>query len=136
LADAASEDFGAATKHFELLNARQFVKFGQIQPNKRKLNIVAGGVITLGSAPPPVEPYAGPTSRNRLKIGGEASEDATPQFGISDDEKSLGNPNRGDSRCGFPNDLGQPLLLRLAAVSAEFGGDRFPRVRTRRRQSC
>ena len=96
LADAASEDFGAATKLFELLNARLFVKFEQIQPNKRKINIVAGGVITLGSAPPPVEPYAGPTGRNRLKTGGGVSEDAAPQSGISDDEKSLGNPNRGD----------------------------------------
>ena len=45
----------------ELGNLRLFLKFEAIQPKKRIINKVVGGVVTIGSAPAPIEIYQGPT---------------------------------------------------------------------------
>ena len=51
----------------ELGNLRLFLKFEAIQPKKRIINKVVGGVVTIGSAPAPIEIYQGPTGRGKLK---------------------------------------------------------------------
>ena len=65
LADLAADtsNLGAIGELFRRLNTRLFLRFEEIQPKKRKINKVAGGVVTFGSSPPPVGLYEGPTRR-------------------------------------------------------------------------
>jgi hypothetical protein len=51
-----------AAQAVELANLRMFVSFHPVQAGKRVLNKVAGGVVTIGAAPPPIALYHGPTS--------------------------------------------------------------------------
>ena len=80
-----SESFGAARQVFELLNARLFLNFHEVQVKRRKLNKVTGGVVTFGDAPPPIELYEGPTGRRKIK-GPKAS------VAIGPGEQSLSSP--------------------------------------------
>jgi len=84
---------GTCAKLFQAVNLRMFLSFEEVQKKKRKVNQLVGGIVTLGSAPPPIEPYAGPTSRPSLQSASEmVSEASTSEEG----EQSLRNVSRGD----------------------------------------
>jgi len=107
LADLVSEPngFEAAREIFDLTNVRLFLKFRPVQVKKRVLNKLTGGVVTFGSAPPPVSRYEGPTGRETIKgpaassatdPGGCTSPALPERFGSGEEGKSLGNVSRGD----------------------------------------
>ena len=105
LADLAADasNLGAIGELFQRLNTRLFLRFEEIQPNKRKINKVAGGVVTFGTSPPPVSLYEGPTGRRALRdmaeTPGSRPELAAPSSVPCDTDRegqSLGNVNRGE----------------------------------------
>src|SRR4051812_27535705 len=49
------------------VNVRLFLRFREVQHKKRKLNNLAGGIMTFGSAEPPIALYQGPTRRDKIK---------------------------------------------------------------------
>ena len=77
-----------ARQLFELTNLRLFLKFQKVQVKKRKLNRVAGGILTIGSQPWPIEPYNGPTSRDKIL--------KSESVYSGEEGNSLGNRNRDD----------------------------------------
>ena len=102
------EQLTAASDAIRLANAKLFVKFRPVQAKGRILNRIAGGVVTLGAAPPPFVPYEGPTSRSKVKRDKQEAADAAtatngrrspsqPNLpGSGGEGTSLGNVNRGD----------------------------------------
>jgi hypothetical protein len=52
---------------FSRLNARLFVRFQERPRGRRAVNVLVGGVLTFGSAPPLVRLYAGPTDRRVIR---------------------------------------------------------------------
>jgi len=99
-------DLGSAREIFDLVNARLFLGFHSVKVKKRILNRVTGGVVTFGTAPPPIAIYEGPTARRQIK-GPAASDAAGPGerhlpsppescIGSGREGKSLGNVGRGD----------------------------------------
>jgi len=105
LMDRGGDDPGLAREVFDLTNARLFLRFRPRKVKNRVLNKIAGGVVTYGTAPPPVDIYTGPTGRGKIK-GSVARCDTEPsgcssskqrEFVDSGEEgDSLGNVNRGD----------------------------------------
>jgi prepilin-type N-terminal cleavage/methylation domain-containing protein len=79
-----------------------------IRQGKRSFNKVAGGVVTIGAAPPPITLYQGPTARKSIKKTspgavnaatgriGRRSADRSDRSGSGREGSSLGNVNRGD----------------------------------------
>jgi hypothetical protein len=65
---SSGKDFALATDAFSLANAKLFVKFKPILKKRRVLNQIVGGVVTLGTAAPPIGRYEGPTSRDKTKM--------------------------------------------------------------------
>jgi hypothetical protein len=53
---------------FEFRNTRLFLKFVDFQLKKRIVRRIAGGVVTFGSTPAPIEIYAGRTDRAAAKL--------------------------------------------------------------------
>ena len=105
LADLAADtsNLGAIGELFRRLNTRLFLRFEEIQPKKRKINKVAGGVVTFGTSPPPVSLYEGPTGRRALQgmavtSGYRPELPALPSVpcGTDREGQSLGNVNRGE----------------------------------------
>lgn len=47
-------------------SARLFLRFKEVQQQKRVLNRVASGVLTFGDAPPPIRLYVGPTGCRKI----------------------------------------------------------------------
>src|SRR5262249_11359006 len=100
------ENLEAVGALFRQVNVRLFVRFRPVQEKKRKLNKLVSGVVTFGSAAPPVEIYRGMTSRQKVK--GPATPDSAagpglptppPPTGPLDpgrEGESLGNVCRGD----------------------------------------
>lgn len=62
LSDLANrtDDLSVCREIIELTNLRMFFRFEAVPSGKRILNKVAGGTITLGDTPAPIEIYAGP----------------------------------------------------------------------------
>ena len=58
-----------AKEAFGLANAKLFLRFQPVRKKRRTVIRIAGGVVTLGAAPPPVTLYDGPTSRKKVKKG-------------------------------------------------------------------
>ena len=88
---------------FARLNVRLFLKFEEVQQKKRRINKVAGGVVTFGASPPPIPLYEGPTGRRALqsRVNIEASvsnSPAAPQntHPSSQEGQSSGNVSRGE----------------------------------------
>src|SRR5262249_29526542 len=88
---------------FRQVNVRLFLRFEEVRLKKRKVNRVAGGVVTFGSAPPPIRPYEGPTGRRMIK--GPAAEVAAGPGDLTVPSEpvvpgreggSSGNVNRGE----------------------------------------
>lgn len=99
LADLAKDrtNLPALTELFRQLNVQLFVRFQPIKLKKRVESRVAGGVLTLGSANPPVEKYSGATATKTLK----ATRQSTTTSVAADDfrhgsAESLRNVSRGD----------------------------------------
>ena len=61
------ENLGTARQIFEMLNAQLFLAFQAVPVKRRTLNKISGGVVTFGTAPPPIPIYEGPTSRKKIK---------------------------------------------------------------------
>ncbi len=85
------------------MNVRLFLRFQPMQVKKRVLNKMVSGVVTFGAAPPPVQPYEGPTGRRMVK--GPAAGAAAGPYDLTSpsqpgdpgrEGKSLGNVSRGD----------------------------------------
>ena len=105
LADLAADtsNLGAIGELFHRLNTRLFLRFEEVQPNKRKLNRVAGGVVTFGTSPPPVSLYEGPAGHRALRDMAETPGN-TPQLvalssvpcGTDRQGQLLGKVNRGE----------------------------------------
>lgn len=104
---ADADNLGAVGELFNLLNARLFLKFKEVQAKKRKLNKVTGGVVTWGTAPAPVPIYLGPTSRSVVKDPAgallpagsgalRAPSVSEPVNGPGEEGDSLGNVRRGE----------------------------------------
>jgi hypothetical protein len=97
-----------AKEAIDLANAKLFLTFRPIRTKKRTLNKIAGGIVTLGAARPPVPLYDGPTSRAMLKQTKPGSANAVPEDsgrrsptdpepkGSGREGMSLGNVSRGD----------------------------------------
>jgi DNA invertase Pin-like site-specific DNA recombinase len=100
------EDLVAVGELFRQVNVCLFARFRQVQEKKRKLNKLVSGVVTFGSAPPPVTIYEGATSRKKVKGPATPSGAAGPNFPTSPptsdlvepgrEGESLGNVRRGD----------------------------------------
>jgi hypothetical protein len=96
----------AACEVIKLTDTRLFLAFESVQAKRRLVNRVASGVVTFGSAPPPVAVYQGPTGQVAVKEArleedtdpAASSQSASPKScGCSVTEvKSLGNVSRGD----------------------------------------
>ncbi|HEX8912595.1 MAG TPA: hypothetical protein VF796_09580, partial [Humisphaera sp.] len=102
---ADPENLPAAAELFRRVNARLFVRFREVPQGKRRLRKPLGGVVTFGDAPPPIDLYAGTTTRQKIKeaaaSGAAASGDSSspgllfPKSPGSEGD-SLGNVSRGD----------------------------------------
>ena len=68
LTDLASyaESLAAAGELFRLANARLFLRFTAVKLTKRVVQRVAGGIVTFGSAKPPIEIYSGRTDKKSV----------------------------------------------------------------------
>src|SRR5262249_39298916 len=64
---APRENLPAVGELFRQINARLFFRFKKEVAKKRTLNRVASGVVTFGSAPPPIVIYEGPTARKKIQ---------------------------------------------------------------------
>jgi hypothetical protein len=103
-----SDRLALATEAIQLADVKLFVRFRPIRQGKRSLNKVAGGVVTIGAAPPPINLYQGPTARKSIKKTspgaanaapgriGRRSADRSDRLGSGREGTSLGNVNRGD----------------------------------------
>ena len=129
---ANSQNMAEAREAIELANVRLYVRFKPVQVKRRLLNRIAGGVVTLGAAPPPFTPYEGPTSRSKLKNEAQGVAIATQEDtgrrspttpnGSGREGSSLGNVNR-DNRTAIE------LFL---AGTASLGGTAHEMLRARR----
>ena len=103
---AEGESMAVAREVFELTNARLFLTFLPAQLKKRVVYKVVSGVVTFGTAPPPITIYEGPTARKKLRdpaaleAAGSCglNSPAPPErcIGSGEEGKSLGNVSRGD----------------------------------------
>ncbi|MDB5391721.1 MAG: hypothetical protein JWM11_7367 [Planctomycetaceae bacterium] len=96
-----SSNLPAIGELFTKLNIRMFLRFVPVQKKKRIENKLAGGILTMGAAPPPIDLYSGPTSRLALKLQVRNTAGATPVVDAEPicsglEDKSLGNVNRDD----------------------------------------
>jgi DNA invertase Pin-like site-specific DNA recombinase len=97
-------DLPALGELFAALDVRMFCRFVPAAWGRRTVNRLAGGVVTLGSAPPPIEPYRGPTAREEVKaLAATAAERGVPKGGpppitvvTGQEGGSSGNVGRGD----------------------------------------
>jgi hypothetical protein len=89
----------------DYVNVKLFARFQAVPAKQRVLNKLVGGVVTFGTSAPPVEPYSGPTARQKLTSPaaqgaagpGDPSSPAVPKpTGPGQEGESLGNVSRGD----------------------------------------
>ncbi len=103
LAELSSEgiDLAEAAELFKLANARLYLRFKIERLEKRSVNRVKCGVLTLGDAPAPIKAYDGPTARNKLTVVATATNTVNNNndklfLGSGMEGNPLGNANRGD----------------------------------------
>ena len=115
---ADPEDLPAVAELFRRVNARLFVRFRAVLQGKRRLRKPLSGVVTFGDAPPPIELYAGTTTRQEIKeaaasgaaaVGDSSSPSLLLPKSPGSEGDSLGNVSRGDRirTCGLlvPNHM-------------------------------
>jgi hypothetical protein len=105
---ADPDNLGAVGKLFQTLNVNLFLNFESRQVGKRKLNKLAGGVLTMGDVDFPIEPYKGKTARREVKGTETARVARSTRTGGTTERKppsktkngrradSLGNVGRGE----------------------------------------
>jgi hypothetical protein len=130
---AQAEDYAAVGELFRQVNVKLFARFQAVPAKQRVLNKLVGGVVTFGTSAPPVEPYSGPTARQKLTSPaapcaagrGDPSSPAVPKpCGPGQEGESLGNVSRGEPRCTFVNEIiGLPLVLCVFPQVHAFSGD-------------
>lgn len=90
---ARADEQRKVSELFQIMDLKMFLSFTQVKKTKRTVNKLAGGVVTLGAANSPIQPYSGPTSRQAVEKALETVSEA-PSSGEGD--QSLGNVSRGD----------------------------------------
>ena len=105
---SSAESLATAGELFRLANARLFLRFTAVKLKKRVVQRVAGGVVTLGSAKPPIDIYSSRTDRKSVKsqnrnttanvvVNPDNGTNASPGiFRPVRKAKSTGNVSRGD----------------------------------------
>ena len=88
-----AERRGAVVELFRIVDLKMFLSFGQVKKMKRTVNQLTGGVVTIGAAPAPIQPYTGPTARQSLQNASETVSETPPS---GEGEESLRNVSRGD----------------------------------------
>lgn len=88
-----AERQGMVVELFRIVDLKMFLSFAQVKKTKRTVNQLAGGVVTIGAAPAPIQPYSGPTARQPRKSASEMVSEAPPS---GEGEQSLRNESRGD----------------------------------------
>lgn len=106
LPELADDDtnFGAVGRLFQEIDLRAFLRFREVRKTKRTVNQLAGGILTIGAAPPPVQIYGGPTGAAVVKADTEnnaqtlVTEESGPESQPNPvrGTKSLRNANRDD----------------------------------------
>lgn len=98
-----SKNLGSIGQLFSSLNLQMFLRFQPVQKAKRIENKLAGGILTIGETPPPIEKYNGPTGRGAIQESkrsqnpeGEMPSGSVSQIDSDRRRKSLGNVNRAD----------------------------------------
>jgi len=82
---------------FDLVDVKLFLQFRAVQPKKRVINKLVGGIVTFGAAKPPIEIYQGETARKKLQSTKKQNDLPSEDTNLSSGEsKSLGNVSRGD----------------------------------------
>jgi hypothetical protein len=102
---ADDSDLPALGELFAALDVRMFCRFAEVQWGRRTVNRLTGGVLTLGSAPPPIRPYDGPTARKEVKVsaasaareGDRKTELPSVTSHPGQEGGSSGNVGRGDT---------------------------------------
>lgn len=97
---SGSTGLDIAGQAVRLANARLFLRFQQVQVQKRLLNKVAGGVVVFGDAPNPIEIYRGPTGRRALNYNGSTAMVAAEPGKLSlpsPPESTIGSGSEGNS---------------------------------------
>ncbi len=100
---SGSTSLGMARKVIDQTDAKLYLRFRTERPKKRAYHVIDGGVLTLGTAPAPIEVYQGHTDRKHVKHGKKRQnrrkdgahgpcecDDSGPE------DKSLGKVSRGD----------------------------------------
>jgi hypothetical protein len=100
LADAPT-NLAAIGELFRRVNLQLFVRFRAEKKTRRILQRLAGGVVTMGSAPAPNQKYSGATSRLALKKDKAQDKQGPQSCGQTDDppedaDESSRNENRDD----------------------------------------
>jgi Recombinase len=62
-----ADNVEAVSDLIKALNAKLYVQFDPVQKGRRTVNVLIGGVLTLGSSPPPVTLYEGPTDKGIVR---------------------------------------------------------------------
>lgn len=104
LAGSTPTTLAAAGQLFAAVDARLYLRFtDDPRGGKRVLRVPAGGMLTFGNDPPPIELYKGPTDRASVRAGcdrpgavvasGEKSDSSSGSEG-----DSVGNARRGTPR--------------------------------------
>jgi hypothetical protein len=115
LADLAeSPDASSATQElFAAATVKLYVGFEKVERGSRTVNVLAGGVLTLGAADPPVPLYNGPTDKRIIRkhlakgeadslVAGTAAKGSCGHHDGPEDQGSSGNVARRTPRCTRP----------------------------------
>lgn len=92
LADSAKAE-ASTTELIRAANAKLFLRFEERWQGKRKFNVLPGGILTLGAAPPPIPLYEGPTDRVIIKKMIKEGVPVSPVLRSGSSEQSDPDPN-------------------------------------------
>jgi hypothetical protein len=101
---AGADSLPVAGEVIRAANAKLYLRFVPQQLKKRTVNRVAGGILTLGAANPPIQVYDGRTDRQHVKQAARkrkntralASQCSGDCVDSDPDSRSVGNVNRGE----------------------------------------
>jgi hypothetical protein len=107
LADTTADEYGHIGKLIQKVGAKLYPRFGQVNRGRQQRNVMVGGVLTFGSAPPPGPLYDGPVDKAALRQKLAAGEAVSPVLGCCTPGSSnagpevgrLANVQRGTRRC-------------------------------------
>lgn len=91
-----AEDMAVAREIIELVNTNLFLCFDDGKWGKRTVRKVAGGVLTTGAAPLPIQPYQGRTSRKEVKRNAAQAQCAIGEGGSRTSPSSMTTGRKAD----------------------------------------